>query len=54
MRLSMSVKKALTGNLASQYRQAHRKEKSKMSGGFIRQTGYNRKYAPRLLTHWGE
>jgi hypothetical protein len=54
MRLSMSVKKALAGNPASQYRQANRKEKSKMSVEFIRQNGYNRKYAPRLLTQWGK
>jgi hypothetical protein len=54
MGLPLSVKKALTGQLASQYRQAGRKEKSKMLDEFIRQTGYNRKYALHLLTHWGK
>jgi hypothetical protein len=54
MGLPLSVKKALTGKLAPQYRRASRKEKSKMLDGFIRQTGYNRKYALHLLTHWGK
>ena len=54
MGLSMSVKKALTGELAPQYRRAGKKEKSKMLDEFVRQTGYNRKYALHMLTHWGK
>jgi hypothetical protein len=54
MGLSMNVKKALTGELAPQYRRAGKKEKSKMLDEFVRQTGYNRKYALHMLTHWGK
>jgi hypothetical protein len=50
--LSMSVKKALTGELAPQYRKANKKKKTSLLDGFIQQTDYNRKYAPPLLTHW--
>jgi hypothetical protein len=48
------MKQTLTGNLAPHYRQAGKKEKTKILDEFIRQTGYNRKYALHLLTHWGK
>jgi hypothetical protein len=48
------MKQTLTGNLASHYRQAGKKEKTKILDEFIRRTGYNRKYALYLLTHWGK
>jgi hypothetical protein len=37
--LSMSVKKALTGELASQYRKANKKKKIGLLDGVIQQTG---------------
>jgi hypothetical protein len=54
MGLPLSVKQALTGELAPRYRTAGKTEKTKILDGFIRQTGYNRKYALHLLTHWGK
>ncbi|MDR1985794.1 MAG: transposase, partial [Treponema sp.] len=54
MGLPLNMKKALTGELAPQYRKAGKKEKSKMLDEFVRHTGYNRKYALHLLTHWGK
>jgi hypothetical protein len=48
---SMSVKKVLTGELAPRYRKTDKKKKTSLLDGFIQQIGYNRKYAPRLLTH---
>jgi hypothetical protein len=50
----MKVKQALTGELAPQYRRAGKKEKTKILDEFIRQTGYNRKYALHILTRWGK
>ena len=49
----MSVKKALTGELASQRRRAGKNENPKMLDVFVRQTGCNRKYALHMLTRWG-
>jgi hypothetical protein len=54
MGLPLNMKQALTGELAPHYRRAGKKEKSKMLDEFVRQTGYNRKYALHLLTHWGK
>jgi hypothetical protein len=53
MGLPLNMKKALTRELAPQYRKAGKKEKSKMLDEFGRHTGYNRKYALHLLTHRG-
>jgi hypothetical protein len=53
MGLSMKVKQALTGELAPHYRRAGKK-KSKMLDEFVRQIGYNRKYALHILTQWGK
>jgi hypothetical protein len=44
----------LTGELAPQYRKADKKKKTSLLDGVIQQTGYNRKYALPLLTHWGK
>ena len=50
MGLSMSVKKALTGEYAPRYRQAEsRKRKTEILDEYIRLTGYHRKYAMALL-----
>jgi hypothetical protein len=54
MGLNLKTKQALTGELAPQYRQAGKKEKSKMLDEYTRHTGYNRKYALHILTHWGK
>jgi hypothetical protein len=45
MGLPPNMKKALTGELAPQYRNAGKKEKSKMLDEFVMHTGYNRKSA---------
>jgi hypothetical protein len=41
----MKAKQTLTGNMVPQYRQSDRKGKTRMPDEFVRQTGYNRKYA---------
>jgi hypothetical protein len=50
MKVPIIMRKVLTGNLASEYRQSDRKEKTKMLDEFVRQTGYNRKYALHMRT----
>jgi hypothetical protein len=50
----MKEKQALTGRQAPRYRQADKKTKSKILDEFIAATGYNRKYALHILTHWGK
>jgi hypothetical protein len=52
MRVPLIMRKVLTGNLASAYRQSDGKGKTRMLDEFVRQTGYNRKYALHLLTRW--
>jgi hypothetical protein len=54
MGLSMSVKKALTEELAPHYRRADKKEKTKILDEYTRQTGYHRKYAMYILINWGK
>jgi hypothetical protein len=54
MGLSLSVKKALTGELAPPYRQADKKKKTTLLDGCIQPTDSNRTYALHLLTHWGK
>jgi hypothetical protein len=54
MRLSMKEKQALTGRQAPRYRQADKKTKTKILDEFVEATGYNRKYALHMLTHWGK
>jgi hypothetical protein len=49
MGLSMTEKKAVTMHIRSRYQKATRKEKSESLNEFIRLTGYNRKYALRIL-----
>lgn len=54
MRLVMHEKRALTNEIARRYRKASRKEKRSILDEFTRTTGYNRKYAIHILTHWGK
>jgi hypothetical protein len=54
MRLTMKEKQALTGRPAPRYRQATKKTKSKILDEFVEASGYNRKYALHILTHWGK
>jgi hypothetical protein len=54
MRLTMREKQALTGRQAPRYRRADKKMKSKILDEFVAATGYNRKYALHILTHWGK
>jgi hypothetical protein len=49
MGLSMQEKKAVTMRIRSRYQKAKRKEKSVILNEFIQLTGYNRKYALRIL-----
>ncbi|GHV33538.1 hypothetical protein AGMMS4952_25510 [Spirochaetia bacterium] len=49
MGLKMSEKKALTKEISARYRQAERKEKTAILDEFIKTSGYNRKYASRML-----
>jgi hypothetical protein len=44
----------LSTKQAPHYRLADRKMKAKILDEFIATTGYNRKYALHLLTHWGK
>jgi hypothetical protein len=54
MGLSMSQKKALTREIYTRYRKAGRKDKQAILDEFIQTTGYNRKYAIRLLGSFGK
>jgi len=51
MRLKMSEKKALTRAVCTRYRQAGKKQKTAILDEFTKSSGYNRKYALRLLNH---
>jgi hypothetical protein len=54
MELTMKEKQALTGKQAPRYRQSDKKTKTKILDKFVQATGYNRKYALHILTHWGK
>ncbi|MDR2094258.1 MAG: hypothetical protein LBP76_01915 [Treponema sp.] len=45
----MKEKQAVTGQIRSRYQNAQRKEKSAILNECIQLTGYNRKYALRIL-----
>jgi hypothetical protein len=49
MGLTMQEKKAVTRQIHSRYQNAQRKEKSEILNECIQLTGYNRKYALRIL-----
>lgn len=53
MELSMRQKHAITRKIAVRYRKATKIEKTHILDEFTKITGYNRKYAIHLLTHWG-
>ncbi|GHU15219.1 hypothetical protein FACS1894163_01180 [Spirochaetia bacterium] len=53
MGLKMSEKKALTKEISARYRQAEQKEKTAILDEFIKTSGYNRKYASRMLKQQG-
>jgi hypothetical protein len=53
MGLDMQQRRALTEEIAQRYRAAPKREKSKILDEFTAATGYHRKYASHLLTHWG-
>lgn len=53
MGLKMSEKKALTKEIGARYRKAGRKEKTDILDEFIKTSGYNRKYASRMLKQQG-
>ena len=54
MGLSMQQKKALTREVSKRYQKAGKKEKSIILDEFIKNTGYNRKYALHILANWGK
>jgi hypothetical protein len=50
----MLVRHHLSRAYAQRYRLAARRRKHQMLDEFCTTTGYNRKYAPHLLTHWSK
>jgi hypothetical protein len=54
MGLTMQEKQAWTGEIAPRYRQSDKGGKTKILDEFVQATGYNRKYALHILTHWGK
>jgi hypothetical protein len=54
MGLTLQQKQAWTGEFAPRYRQSDKKEKTRILDEFVQATGYNRKYALHILTHWGK
>jgi hypothetical protein len=54
MRLKMSEKKALTQAVCMRYRQAGKKQKTVILDEFVKSSGYNRKYALRMLNHYAK
>lgn len=53
MRLTMSIRKALTDDKASRYRASPYHQRRKLLDEFVAETGYSRKYASHLLCRWG-
>jgi hypothetical protein len=54
MGLTLKEKQAWTGEIASRYRQSDKKGKTGSLDEFVQATGYNRKYAVHILSHWGK
>ena len=54
MGLTMKGKRELTAVKGSRYRKASKNEKHKILDDFLKDTGYNRKYAIHLLANWGK
>jgi hypothetical protein len=52
MGLDMNDKRILTNQVSARYQQAGKKAKDIIPDGFIRTTGYTRKYAIHLLNAW--
>ena len=53
VRLVMHERLALTNTMATQYRRSTKKEKGELLNAYCNTTGYNRKYAIRILSTWG-
>jgi hypothetical protein len=54
MGLQMNERKALTREVCARYRQATKKDKTAILDEFVKNTGYNRKYALRQLNAYGK
>jgi hypothetical protein len=54
MGFTMREKQAWTGEIAPRYQQADKKGKTRILDEFVQASGYNRKYALHILTHWGK
>jgi len=50
----MHERLALTDSMAKQYRRSTKKEKGELLHTYCKATGYNRKYAIRILSTWGK
>jgi hypothetical protein len=50
----MREQNALSRHLGSRYQKAGKKEKPQILAEFLKTTGYNRKYALRILATWGK
>jgi len=53
MRLTKMMRNTLTQAQASRYRVSSYQQKRRILDEFVASTGYNRKYASHLLSHWG-
>src|SRR5512134_3723484 len=51
--LTMSERRAVTRQMASQYQSARKKQRSQILEQFVRLTGYSRSYAAFVLRNWG-
>ena len=54
MGLTMQEKKSLTRVTSERYQRADKKGKTTILDGFVKDTGYNRKYALHILANWGK
>jgi len=54
MGLTMKGKKDLTAVKCARYRKASKDQKQRILDDFLKDTGYNRKYAIHLLANWGK
>jgi transposase InsO family protein len=54
MGLTMKERQSLTRETCTRYRAGSKQEKTKILDEFAQVTGYHRKYALAILTHWGK
>jgi hypothetical protein len=54
VRLELSARYAVTREISRRYKKAGKREKGLILNGFLKLTGYHRKYAIHILTNWGK